>query len=103
MTNEHRGKIKTAAILKALEEHTLGLRKMSQTQITAGVALLRKVMPDLHSTTVTGDADNPITHRVIVTGVRRAGDLPRPAIPLRVVNGPTDAEVLSTRRAKEEE
>jgi hypothetical protein len=55
---------------------------MQQTQVTAAIALLRKVMPDLSSTTVTGDASNPIVHKVIVTGVRRAGDLPRQGIPL---------------------
>jgi hypothetical protein len=88
MTNEHRGKIKTTAILKALEEHTLGTRPMSQTQVTAGVALLRKTMPDLHSTTV--DGTTQITHKVIITGVRRAGDLPAPV--LKVINGSPRAE-----------
>ena len=31
-------------------------------------------MPDLSQTTMTGDPNNPIEHRVIITGVRRPGD-----------------------------
>lgn len=74
MTNEHRAKIKSSQILNALQEHVLGKRAMQQTQVTAAVALLRKVMPDLSQTTMTGDPNNPIEHRVIITGVRRPGD-----------------------------
>ena len=74
LTNEHRSKIKASQILNALEEHVLGKRAMQQTQVTAAVALLRKVMPDLSQTTMTGDANNPVLHRVIITGVRRPGD-----------------------------
>jgi hypothetical protein len=84
LSMEHRSKIKAAQIINALEEHTLGLgRKMSQTQVTAGVALLRKVIPDLMATSIEGKTEH--THRVIITGVRRAGDLPAPA--LKVING----------------
>jgi hypothetical protein len=82
LTHEHRGKIKASLIINALQEHTLGRLKMSQTQITAGVALLRKCLPDLNATSVSGDPANPITHRVIITGVRRAGDLPHQGVPL---------------------
>jgi hypothetical protein len=80
LSQEHRGKIKSVAILNALQEHVLGTRAMQQTQVTAAVALLRKVLPDLSQTSVTGDPNNPIEHRVIITGVRRASDLepPRP-------------------------
>jgi hypothetical protein len=74
MTHEHRSKIKVSQILNALEEHVMGKRDMQQTQVTAAVALLRKVMPDLSQTTMSGDANNPVLHRVIITGVRRAGD-----------------------------
>jgi hypothetical protein len=83
LSMEHRAKIKAVAIINALQEHTLGHQPMSQTQVTAGVALLRKVIPDLMATSVTGQTEH--THRVIITGVRRAGDLPAPA--LKVING----------------
>lgn len=47
MSHEHRGKIANSNILKALLEHVEGTREMSSTQVTAGLGLLKKVMPDL--------------------------------------------------------
>lgn len=55
MSNEHRVKIQNSNILNALIEHACGEREMSATQVSAGLGLLRKVMPDLASTTVQGD------------------------------------------------
>ena len=57
MSNEHRVKIQNSNILKALIEHVQGDREMSATQVSAGLGLLRKVMPDLATTTVQGDED----------------------------------------------
>ena len=66
MTNEHRTKIGNSQILKCLIEHATGEREMSATQVTAGLGLLRKVMPDLAATTISGDENNPINliHRL---------------------------------------
>jgi hypothetical protein len=50
MSDEHRVKIQNSNILNALIEHVQGDREMSATQVSAGVALLRKVLPDLSST-----------------------------------------------------
>ena len=47
MGNEHRVKIRNSNILNALIEHVEGIREMSSTQVTAGLGLLKKVMPDL--------------------------------------------------------
>lgn len=47
MSNEHRTKIGNSQILKCLIEHVEGKRDMSATQVTAGLGLLRKVLPDL--------------------------------------------------------
>lgn len=47
MTDEHRVKIQNSNILNALIEHVQGTREMSATQVSAGLGLLRKVMPDL--------------------------------------------------------
>jgi hypothetical protein len=47
MSNEHRVKIQNSNILNALIEHIEGIRDMSSTQVTAGLGLLRKVLPDL--------------------------------------------------------
>ncbi len=56
MTNEHRLKIKNSNILNALIEHVEGKREMSATQVTAGVALLKKVLPDLQPEAFEDDA-----------------------------------------------
>lgn len=63
MTDEHRGKIQNSSILNALIEHSVGKRKMSATQVSAGLGLLRKVLPDLQAVTHSGDEDNPIRHK----------------------------------------
>lgn len=62
MSSEHRVKIQNSNILNALIEHVDGKREMSATQVSAGIALLRKVLPDLNSTTIAGDPDSPIVH-----------------------------------------
>lgn len=62
MSDEHRVKIQNSNILNALIEHVEGVREMSATQVTAGIALLKKVLPDLQSVTHSGDPENPIRH-----------------------------------------
>lgn len=76
MSDEHRTKIANSQILKCLMEHVEGKRKMSATQVTAGVALLRKVLPDLSQTTLEG-GDNPVQ----IETVRREIVRPRPVDP----------------------
>lgn len=72
MTEEHRLKIKNSNILNALVEHVEGKREMTPTQVSAGLGLLKKVMPDLASTTIENGEDNPISviHRVVREIVR---------------------------------
>jgi hypothetical protein len=72
MTDDHRAKIANSNILNALLEHVEGKREMSSTQVSAGLGLLKKVMPDLASTELTGDENNPVAVREIITGVPRA-------------------------------
>ena len=55
-----RVKIQNSNILNALIEHVTGEREMSSTQVTAGLGLLRKVMPDLSSTTIENGEDGPL-------------------------------------------
>ena len=55
MGEEHRVKIQNSNILNALVEHVEGKRDMSATQVSAGVALLRKVLPDLTATEHSGN------------------------------------------------
>lgn len=62
MSEEHRVKIQNSNILNALIEHVEGIREMSATQVSAGLGLLRKVMPDLATTTIQGDeGGGPLT------------------------------------------
>ncbi|MEO1538494.1 MAG: hypothetical protein AAFR73_12275 [Pseudomonadota bacterium] len=57
MSHTHRDKIKNSNILNALVEHVEGQRDMTSTQVTAGIALLKKIMPDLASTDITSDGE----------------------------------------------
>lgn len=62
MSSEHRDKIKNSNILNALVEHAVGERKMTASQVTAGLGLLKKIMPDLASVQVeTGENGFHIT------------------------------------------
>lgn len=63
MTDEHRTKIANSQILKHLIEHVLGQRDMTATQVSAGIALMKKVLPDLQSVELSGDQDNPVLIR----------------------------------------
>lgn len=54
MSNEHRVKIQNSNILNALIEHVEGIREMSASQVSAGLGLLKKVLPDLQAS---ADAD----------------------------------------------
>lgn len=60
MSDAHRIKIQNSNILNALIEHVDGKRDMSSTQVSAGIALLKKVLPDLSTVTHQGDEENPI-------------------------------------------
>ena len=57
MSHTHRDKIKNSNILNALVEHVEGQSDMTSTQVTAGIALLKKIMPDLASTDITSDGE----------------------------------------------
>ena len=52
MGPEHRAKIANSKILNRLISHAEGDEDMSQSQVTAALALLKKIMPDLSAQTV---------------------------------------------------
>jgi hypothetical protein len=58
MDDSHRVKIQNSNILNALIEHVDGRREMSSTQVTAGIALLKKVLPDISQVQVSGAGEN---------------------------------------------
>jgi hypothetical protein len=71
MSQEHRDKIKNSNILNALVEHVEGKREMSATQVSAGLGLLKKCLPDLSTVTVQGDeGGGPVQHCIQVEFVR---------------------------------
>ena len=74
MTEEHRVKIKNSNILNALIEHVEGVREMSATQVSAGLGLLRKVLPDVSSVELTGEDGGPIDHSITVQFVGANAD-----------------------------
>jgi hypothetical protein len=51
--NKLRGKIEASKLLKALEDHVLNGKEMSQSQVQAANVLLRKVLPELNATEIT--------------------------------------------------
>jgi hypothetical protein len=57
MSAEHRLKIQNSNILNALIEHATGEREMSASQVTAGLGLLKKALPDLATLTLQGDEE----------------------------------------------
>lgn len=61
MSDEHRVKIQNSNILNALIEHVQGDREMSATQVSAGLGLLKKVMPDLSA----ADNTTEVVHRYV--------------------------------------
>ena len=63
LTDEHRGKIASSNILNALIEHVSGSREMTATQVSAGIALLKKVMPDLSAIDHSGEVTTPYVMR----------------------------------------
>lgn len=71
MSEAHRVKIQNSNILNALIEHVEGERDMSSTQVTAGIALMKKVLPDLQATTISGDPENPIKTEEIGSGAAK--------------------------------
>ena len=73
MDDSHRVKIQNSNILNALIEHVEGKREMTGTQVSAGVALLKKVLPDLTYNQHGGDNDNPIV-AIIERRIVKAGD-----------------------------
>ena len=53
-----RAAINVLALIEALEQHVLGEKKMTATQVSAALALLKKTLPDIASTAAkTGDED----------------------------------------------
>jgi hypothetical protein len=68
MSDSHRVKIQNSNILNVLIEHVEGTREMNATQVSAGIALLKKVLPDLQAVEIsTGETGFFVTLQTDVT------------------------------------
>ena len=70
--DEVRKKIKSSMLINRLQEHASSEKPgiMDASQIQAANILLRKCIPDLTSTTISGDADKPLQHHVKISFVK---------------------------------
>ena len=66
MSDEHRVKIQNSNVLNALVEHVEGKREMSATQVSAGLGLLKKILPDLSNVELTGAEGGPIDAKLTI-------------------------------------
>ena len=57
MDDSHRTKIANSQILNRLVGHVEGTVELSGTQVTAGIALLKKVLPDLTHNQIEGTGE----------------------------------------------
>lgn len=67
MSDEHRTKIANSQVLRVLIAHAEGRGDMSASQVTAGIALLRKVMPDLQAVELSGETTTNVVSRQPLT------------------------------------
>lgn len=55
-----RAKIQTSQLVNRLQNHVDGKVELSSTQVTVALGLLKKALPDLASTQISGDEDKPV-------------------------------------------
>lgn len=55
-----RAKIQASQLINVLQDHVLGKRELSQSQIKAADVLLRKSLPDLSQVAMTGEDGGPV-------------------------------------------
>lgn len=64
-----RQKIRASQLVNVLEDHVLEGKELSKSQVSAALGLLKKCVPDLTSTTIAGDEDNPLIVEKVVREV----------------------------------
>ncbi len=62
LKKQHREAIQTSMLIKRLSDHALGNVEMTATQVRAAEALIRKTLPDLKATELTGPDGGPIEY-----------------------------------------
>lgn len=69
-SDQVRAKIQTSQLINRLMGHVNGTVELTASQVTAGLGLLKKAIPDLAAVTVGGDQKNPIRTKVEVHVIR---------------------------------
>lgn len=74
-TEKTREKIRTTQLINRLQNHALGeeVVDLKPSQLKAIEILLKKSLPDLQSTEITGDSDAPMQLKII-TGIPKKDD-----------------------------
>lgn len=62
LSEQHRDKIRKSKVLQCLISHAVGEMEMSSSQVTAGIALMKKVLPDLASVEMQVEGEINHTH-----------------------------------------
>lgn len=68
-----REKIQTSQLINRLMAHANGECEMSTTQVRAAEILLKKVLPDLSSTELSGNEDSPVKMEIVWAGSSDSG------------------------------
>lgn len=72
--DEVRQKIQASQLINRLMKHINSDKPlMDASQVTAATKLLNKVLPDLSTTTLQGDPDKPLSHKIEFTIVDPKG------------------------------
>ncbi len=67
--DEVREKIRASQLVNRLEDHVLGEVEMTSTQVSAALGLLKKCVPDLSATELTGEDGGAVEMSLKVTGI----------------------------------
>jgi len=67
--DEVREKIRASQLVNRLEDHVLGQVEMTSTQVSAALGLLKKCVPDLSATELTGEGGGEVEMSLKVTGI----------------------------------
>ena len=69
---EVRKRIQASQLINRLQDHVNSPKPgiMDQSQVSAANMLLRKVLPDLNSTEISGDPSKPLEHKLKIEFVR---------------------------------
>lgn len=57
---ETRAKIQTSQLINRLQAYVLGEVQLEPGQVTAALGLMKKTLPDLTATELSGDSDSPL-------------------------------------------